>query len=290
MRAGVMAAWLLLLLGVWPLGAMAQSGQVSCSSFPNQAAAQAAYRANPAALASLDRDRDGVACESLPCPCDPPRAATSNGSASGSPPANPTSAPAYVFAAPTLPPQPTGIPSSARAAPRPREANPAPSAPAAVASLAGPLPPAPPREVPADPPSGAPAGAFADLADLWTGRDGVLVVQADGLAQALWWAPRVCPAGAGGCDPAAELTGRASLALRWRDESRIVAEVEMTTHEGVLPLGVAILRLRPDGVLELWVAGQEGRRAYCTERLWREQPAVAREACGGEVPTLRGPW
>jgi hypothetical protein len=174
-------------------------------------------------------------------------------------------------------------------APRPREAYPAPSAPAAITSLAGPLPPAPPRELSADPPRGALAGGFADLADLWTGRDGVLIVQADGQAQALWWVPRPCPAAADACDPTAELTGRAALALRGRDDSRIVAEVETTTHDSVLPLGVAILRLRPDGVLELWVAGQDGRRTYCHERLWREQPAVARDLCGGDAPAARGP-
>jgi len=282
-RAGVIAAWLLLVLGVWPLGAMAQSGQASCSSFPNQAAAQAAYRANPAALASLDRDHDGVACESLPCPCDPPRAASS-GSATSSAPASATSAPAYIFVAPTLPPQPTGLPSSVRWAPAAPRGSAALGAPAALSNLAGSLPPAPPRESPPDPPPAPATSRYPDLADIWTGRDGVLVVQADGQAQALWWAPRACPADAAdGCAPAAELTGRATLALRWRDESRIVAEVETTTQESALPRGVAILRLRPDGVLELWPAGQEGYRAYCNERLWREQPAVAQPWCGSEA-------
>jgi|GEM_PF-5406450 len=56
-----------------------------CSDFPNQAAAQQAYRANPQGLASLDGDRDGIACERLPCPCDRtpvPRPARMRGSAS----------------------------------------------------------------------------------------------------------------------------------------------------------------------------------------------------------------
>jgi hypothetical protein len=59
---------LALLLADWPIGALAQGA--TCSSFPNQAAAQAALRANPVAMGGLDRDRDGVACESLSCPCD----------------------------------------------------------------------------------------------------------------------------------------------------------------------------------------------------------------------------
>jgi endonuclease YncB( thermonuclease family) len=44
--------------------------RVTCSSFPNQAAAQAAYRADPIGLSRLDGDNDGIACEALPCPCD----------------------------------------------------------------------------------------------------------------------------------------------------------------------------------------------------------------------------
>ena len=32
--------------------------------------AQAAYRADPTGLANLDRDKDGIACEALKCPCD----------------------------------------------------------------------------------------------------------------------------------------------------------------------------------------------------------------------------
>lgn len=48
-----------------------QMGQrATCSDYPTQLAAQAAYRADPARLADLDRDRDGIVCESNPCPCD----------------------------------------------------------------------------------------------------------------------------------------------------------------------------------------------------------------------------
>ena len=281
MRALLAALLLLLVLGAWPLGTLAQSGGASCNSFPNQASAQAAYRANPAALGSLDRDRDGVACESLPCPCDPPRPTSgSSGGSNGGAQASATSAPAYIFVAPTLPPQPTGIPSSARWVPATSRGAAGAGAPAFVSDLAGPLPPSPPRE----PAIAAPApSGFVDLADIWMGRDGVLVVQADGQAQLLWWEPRACAAEAAEpCERGADLQGRAALALRWRDAARVVAEVQTTTDDRVVVSGVAILRLRPDGVLELWPAGQDGPRAYCNERLWREQPAVAREACGNE--------
>jgi endonuclease YncB( thermonuclease family) len=53
----------------WAGGAVAAQ-RVTCSSFPNQAAAQAAYRADPIGLSRLDGDNDGIACEALPCPCD----------------------------------------------------------------------------------------------------------------------------------------------------------------------------------------------------------------------------
>jgi Excalibur calcium-binding domain len=48
----------------------AGAATVNCSAFPSQAAAQAAYRANPVGLANLDRDRDGIACEDNPAPFD----------------------------------------------------------------------------------------------------------------------------------------------------------------------------------------------------------------------------
>lgn len=53
----------------WHAGVVAAQ-RVTCSSFPNQAAAQAAYRADPIGLSRLDGDNDGIACEALPCPCD----------------------------------------------------------------------------------------------------------------------------------------------------------------------------------------------------------------------------
>ncbi len=64
------AGWAL--WGVAPshLAGVAAAQRVICSSFPNQAAAQAAYRADPIGLSRLDGDNDGIACEALPCPCD----------------------------------------------------------------------------------------------------------------------------------------------------------------------------------------------------------------------------
>ena len=44
--------------------------QVTCASFANQAAAQAAYRANPGGLRALDPDGDGIACEDNRAPFD----------------------------------------------------------------------------------------------------------------------------------------------------------------------------------------------------------------------------
>jgi Excalibur calcium-binding domain len=49
---------------------VASAAAVNCSAFPSQAAAQAAYRADPAGLANLDADRDGIACEDNPAPFD----------------------------------------------------------------------------------------------------------------------------------------------------------------------------------------------------------------------------
>ena len=41
-----------------------------CPTYPTQAEAQAAYRADPHGLAALDRDQDGLACESNSAPFD----------------------------------------------------------------------------------------------------------------------------------------------------------------------------------------------------------------------------
>lgn len=64
------AAVILLCLLKLTSGAPVEAQRQTCSSFPTQAAAQAAYRANPVGLANLDADHDGIACESNRCPCD----------------------------------------------------------------------------------------------------------------------------------------------------------------------------------------------------------------------------
>lgn len=53
-----------LVLALAPSAAFAQAR--NCDSFPTQAAAQAAYRADPNGLRNLDADNDGIACESNP--------------------------------------------------------------------------------------------------------------------------------------------------------------------------------------------------------------------------------
>ncbi|MCH7793316.1 MAG: excalibur calcium-binding domain-containing protein [Planctomycetes bacterium] len=44
-------------------------GDKNCSDFPNQEAAQDHLNAHPGDPDGLDGDDDGIACESLPCPC-----------------------------------------------------------------------------------------------------------------------------------------------------------------------------------------------------------------------------
>ncbi len=71
-RALVIATLLVVMLGdavVWG-GVRTPAQTVSCETFPNQSAAQGAYRQNPVGLRHLDPDRAGVACRTLPCPCD----------------------------------------------------------------------------------------------------------------------------------------------------------------------------------------------------------------------------
>ena len=43
---------------------------LNCSDFSTQAEAQAHLRDHPTDPDGLDADGDGIACESLPCPCD----------------------------------------------------------------------------------------------------------------------------------------------------------------------------------------------------------------------------
>lgn len=42
------------------------AARTTCADFPTQAAAQAAFDADPVGLANLDADHDGIACEALP--------------------------------------------------------------------------------------------------------------------------------------------------------------------------------------------------------------------------------
>ena len=68
--------------------------RVTCSDFPSQAAAQAAYRADPIGLSNLDRDKDGIACESNPGPYDYRRPGEAPAPQPPSPPTPPAQTPA----------------------------------------------------------------------------------------------------------------------------------------------------------------------------------------------------
>ena len=70
-------------------------GDKNCSDFPNQQAAQDHLNAHPGDPDGLDGDDDGIACESLPCPCG------------GTPTPSPTVAPT---ATPTAVPTGTATP------------------------------------------------------------------------------------------------------------------------------------------------------------------------------------
>ncbi|HUF52781.1 MAG TPA: hypothetical protein VMR52_03270 [Dehalococcoidia bacterium] len=60
----------LLLVSLPDSGIADHSGDLNCSDFPNQKAAQDHYNAHPGDPDNLDgNDNDGKACESLPCPC-----------------------------------------------------------------------------------------------------------------------------------------------------------------------------------------------------------------------------
>ena len=99
--------WLLvglaLLLGAVP----ARAADMDCSDFSSQASAQAFFLANGGPAADphrLDADGDGVACESLPCPC-----------ATGAPPPPPAPTPP----APPVPPTEPVPPADPEPAPDP---------------------------------------------------------------------------------------------------------------------------------------------------------------------------
>lgn len=61
----------LLVLGMAGLFPVTSAGakDLNCSDFKNQAAAQRHLNADPSDPDNLDSDHDGIACESLPCPC-----------------------------------------------------------------------------------------------------------------------------------------------------------------------------------------------------------------------------
>jgi micrococcal nuclease len=56
--------------GFDPSRYLGQGDAYNCNAFPSQAAAQAVLRADPSDPNLLDRDRDGIACESNPLPRD----------------------------------------------------------------------------------------------------------------------------------------------------------------------------------------------------------------------------
>ena len=67
----VVATALALVLLVRPSAAPLTSAHpVTCADFDNQADAQEHYREDPEGHANLDRDGNGLACETRPCPCD----------------------------------------------------------------------------------------------------------------------------------------------------------------------------------------------------------------------------
>src|SRR5215211_1300829 len=68
--SAVAVAAVLALISLRPSSSAPAFADLNCSDFPNQAAAQANLRANPSDPNGLDRDRDGIACESNRCPCD----------------------------------------------------------------------------------------------------------------------------------------------------------------------------------------------------------------------------
>jgi hypothetical protein len=95
-------------------GLPVQAQDTTCSSFTDQASAQAKFRASPSILRHLDEDGDGIACESNPCPCDmvpvivpaqPTSTPTPAATATPSPTPSPSASPSV-----TVTPSPTPTP------------------------------------------------------------------------------------------------------------------------------------------------------------------------------------
>ena len=99
------------------------SGDKNCSDFPNQKAAQDHLNAHPGDPDGLDGDNDGIACESLPCPCG----------GTPTPPSTPSPTPT-----PTASPSPTGT-----ATPTATATPTGPACPGATAPPGGTCPPCP---------------------------------------------------------------------------------------------------------------------------------------------------
>ena len=135
-------------LSLPPDDAVATAQRVSCSNYPNQAAAQAAYRANAAGLTQLDRDDDGVACEDNSPPCDleevvwagvtvrTPRDVSGPCRTVSTPPAAVEAPP------PPAPPPATAPPAAAESSPAPPLGPPASPSPEPATEAAPPSPPA----------------------------------------------------------------------------------------------------------------------------------------------------
>lgn len=98
------AVWCAVLVA--PASAAAtHSGDVDCSSFSSQAAAQGHLDAHPGDPDGLDGDQDRKACETLPCPCVSPASAAP-------PPPAPLPPPAPPPLPPPAPPPPASPPPS----------------------------------------------------------------------------------------------------------------------------------------------------------------------------------
>jgi hypothetical protein len=95
------------------VGAKAVDDQ-NCSDFPSQAAAQQHLREDPSDPDGLDRDNDGIACESNPSPYDKQPVDRSGGSAP------PPTSPPPTSPRPTSPP-PTSPPATQPASAAPRQ-------------------------------------------------------------------------------------------------------------------------------------------------------------------------
>jgi hypothetical protein len=124
MRA--VTAALLVILAALLLPASPAAALETCASYPSQAAAQSAYGANPIGLANLDRDQDGIACESNKAPKDTTPVPREQRQCCRSAPPAPAPAPAPPPA--VEPPPPAPAPPAIEPPPEPPTVDPAPPA------------------------------------------------------------------------------------------------------------------------------------------------------------------